>query len=76
MRLPLDKKKKIITGNFHLFKGEKGHLKKENNYMSVDASSSVVFPGRTFLRRLINIIYCLSYPKLYIRLNKISRIGS
>lgn len=31
---------------------------------------SVVVPGRTFLRRLINLTCGLSKPKFYIRLNK------
>lgn len=73
-RLPVDKIQKI-QDKLHLFKKcKKVTLKDMQSIIGLlNFACSVVVPGRTFLRRLINLTCGLTSPKFYIRLNKESR---
>lgn len=73
-RLPVDKIQKI-KDKLNLFKRcKKVTLKEMQSIIGLlNFACSVVVPGRTFLRRLINLTCGLSNPKFYIRLNKDSR---
>lgn len=73
-RLPVDKIQKI-QDKLHLFKKfKKVTLKDMQSIIGLlNFACSVVVPGRTFLRRLINLTCGLTNPKFYIRLNKESR---
>lgn len=67
-RLPVDKIQKI-KDKLNLFKRcKKVTLKEMQSIIGLlNFACSVVVPGRTFLRRLINLTCGLSNPKFYIR---------
>jgi hypothetical protein len=73
-RLPLDKITKI-SDQLNSFKRRKKVTLRELQSLIglLNFACSVVVPGRTFLRRLINLTCGITNPKFYIRLNKAAR---
>jgi hypothetical protein len=73
-RLPLDRIQKI-SDQLNSFKRRKKVTLREMQSLIglLNFACSVVVPGRTFLRRLINLTCGITNPKFYIRLNKAAR---